>query len=70
MDAQILHKYLHAFGHLHRNMGLAPHKPILLLSILDEIGRGRITDNEIVLTVELVSAFREYWQALPLPPGN
>ncbi len=70
MDAQILHKYLHAFGNLHRNMGLAPHKPILLLSILDEIGRGRITDNEIILTVELVSAFREYWQVLPLPPGN
>lgn len=70
MDAQILHKYLNAFGKLHRNMGLAPHKPILLLSILDEIGRGRITDNEIILTVELVSAFREYWQVLPLPPGN
>ena len=70
MDAQILQKYLHAFGNLHRNMGRAPHKPILLLSILDEIGRGRITDNEIILTVELVSAFREYWQALPLRPGN
>ena len=70
MDAQTLHKYLDAFGKLHRNMGLAPHKPILLLSILDEIGRGRITDNEIILTVELVSAFREYWQVLPLPPGN
>ncbi len=70
MDTQTLSKYLHAFGNLHRNKGLAPHKPILLLSILDEIGRGRITDNEIVLTVELVAAFREYWQALPLPPGN
>ncbi len=70
MDTQTLGKYLHAFGNLHRNKGLAPHKPILLLSILDEIGRGRITDNEIILTVELVAAFREYWQTLPLPPGN
>ncbi len=70
MDVNALHKYLHAFGHLHRNKGLAPHKPVLLLSILDEIGRGHITDNEIVLTTELVAAFREYWQVLPLPPGN
>ena len=70
MDPNILHKYLQAFGNLHRNKGIAPHKPVLLLSILDEIGRGHITDNEIVLTVELVAAFREYWQALPLPPGN
>ena len=70
MDAATLHKYLHAFAHLHRNKGLAPHKPVLLLSILDEIGRGHIMDNEIVLTVELVAAFREYWQTLPLPPGN
>lgn len=70
MDAATLTKYLHAFAHLHRNKGLAPHKPVLLLSILDEIGRGHITDNEIILTVELVAAFREYWQTLPLPPGN
>ncbi|MGI4789364.1 MAG: HNH endonuclease [Janthinobacterium lividum] len=70
MDAQILHKYLHSFGNLRRNMGLAPHKPILLLSILDEIERGHITDNEVILTVKLVASFREYWQILPLPPGN
>lgn len=70
MNTQTLYKYLHAFGHLHRNQGLSPHKPVLLLAVLDEIGKGRITDNQIVLTLELVAAFREYWQALPLPPGN
>lgn len=70
MDAQTFHKYLYAFANLRRNKGLAPHKPILLLSILDEIGRGHITDNEIVLTVELVSAFYGYWEGLPLPPGS
>lgn len=48
---------------------LTPHSPILLLSILDEIGRGRITDNKIVLNVELVSAFYDYCEGLPLPPG-
>lgn len=70
MDPQILSKYLNLFGNLHRNMGLAPHKPILLLSILDEIDRGHIQENKIVLSVELVAAFRENWHILPLPPGN
>lgn len=70
MDTQTLYKYLHAFGHLHRNQGVSPHKPVLLLAVLDEIGKGRVTNNQIVLTAELVAAFREYWQALPLPPGN
>ncbi len=51
-------------------MGIAPHKPVLLLSILEEIDRGHITDNKIYLTVELVAAFRENWAALPLPAGN
>ena len=70
MDAQTLGKYLNLFGNLHRNMGLAPHKPVLLLSILDEIDRGHITENEITLSVELVAAFRENWQVLPMPPGS
>lgn len=70
VNAQILSRYLYLFGHLHRNKGIAPHKPILLLSILDEIERGHITDNQIILSVELVATFREYWNVLPLPPGN
>lgn len=69
MDVQTLGKYLNLFGDLHRNLGRAPHKPILLLSILDEIDRGHITENEIVLSVELVAAFRENWQVLPMPSG-
>jgi putative restriction endonuclease len=70
MDSQTLTKYIKIFGNLHRNLGIAPHKPILLLSVLDEIERGHIVDNEIILSVELVAAFREYWRVLPLPPGN
>ena len=70
MDPETLSKYLNSFGNLHRNLGVAPHKPVLLLSILDEIDRGHIRENEISLTVELVAAFRENWQVLPLPPGN
>lgn len=70
MDPEALSKYLNLFGNLHRNKGLAPHKPVLLLSVLDEIDRGHITDNQIDLTVDLVAAFRENWQVLPLPPGS
>jgi putative restriction endonuclease len=70
MDVQTLSKYLNLFGRLHRNKGMAPHKPVLLVSILDEIERGHIADNQIVLTVDLVAAFRENWHILPLPPGN
>ena len=69
MDPEILSKYLNLFGNLHRNKGIAPHKPVLLLSILDEIDRGHITENQIVLTVELAAAFRENWHVLPLPKG-
>ena len=70
MDPQTLNKYLNLLGNLHRNLGIAPHKPILILSILDEIERGHIKDNKITLSVELVAAFRENWQVMPLPPGN
>lgn len=42
----------------------APHKPILLLSIIDLIERGIITSNEIELSPEIVSTFLNYWNAL------
>ncbi len=70
MNSDTLGKYVHAFGNLHRYKGVAPHKPVLLLSVLDEIERGHITDNQIILSVELAAAFRENWSILPLPPGN
>lgn len=65
-----LAKYLHTFTHLHRNAerGGAPHKPILLLAILHEIEAGRITQNLVPPSPELVAAFRLYWNALV--PGD
>lgn len=44
--------------------GLAPHKPILLLTILDLFDRGVITDNRVFINGELVSAFHENWDIL------
>ncbi len=68
-----LHKYLDAFGNLHRNQypkyGKAPHKPILLLAVLDEIQQGRVKRDLIALTPELVATFRVYWRAL-VPPDT
>ena len=68
MDASTLGKYLGMFGSLHRNThkdkGSAPHKPILLLSLLEEIERGHITTNFVPVTLELAAAFRSNWRAL------
>jgi putative restriction endonuclease len=48
---------------LHR----APHKPILLLSIMDLIASGLITENFIKPSYELVDTFNRYWtQIMPL----
>jgi putative restriction endonuclease len=38
-----------------------PHKPVLLLSILDVLDRGQVKTNEIALTPEIVKTFRRYF---------
>lgn len=47
-----------------RAHGNAPHKPILLLSILQAIDSNLIQDNKIYITPELVSLFKSNWNAL------
>lgn len=49
-----------------------PHKPILLLSVLDLIATGWFADNRIYLSPELNDAFDGYWSiAVPHdPPGD
>lgn len=42
----------------------APHKPILLLAVLDLIERKAIQGNQIRLTDELYRAYEEMWRAL------
>ena len=63
---EILKKYLHAFQKLHidRSHGNAPHKPILLLSILQLYQNNQIIDNRIFLTPELVATFKSIWSLL------
>jgi len=68
--------YLHKFSHLRTDRtggwtaatrGQAPHKPILLLSVLDLFAQGRITANLIEITPELGELFASYWsKVMPL----
>ncbi len=47
----------------------APHKPFLLLSIIDLTGQGRITSNVIEPSFELADTFNSYWSTV-MPPGR
>jgi len=56
-------KYITQFTHLRRapNLGGAPHKPILLLSIMDGVEKGYITKERIYITAELIALFKSNW---------
>jgi putative restriction endonuclease len=41
--------------------GRAPHKPLLLLAVLELLETGRITDGWVNLEAELVLRFQNYW---------
>ena len=76
----ILPRYIKLFSHLRTDrtggwtaatQGQAPHKPILLLSVLDLFAQGRITANLIEITPELGELFAAYWsKVLPDRRGN
>lgn len=47
-----------------KGMGKAPHKPILILSIIQLIAKGVIINNRIFITPELVLTFKQNWNQL------
>ncbi len=54
--------YVYAFTHLKRaptRYGAAPHEPVLLLSLLELIGKGAVADNRFAVNAELVGTFKE-----------
>lgn len=57
---------LHFFSELNRAKGYggAPHKPVLLLAILELIRKGEIITNRIAITPELVLEFKSIWSRL------
>jgi putative restriction endonuclease len=58
--------YLYKFERLRRDRknGGAPHKPILLLSIIDLFEQGLFQNQEIEIIPELVARFRTNWSGL------
>ena len=65
---ELVQKYKKQLQSLNRasnkTLGKAPHKPILLLSIIQLIQKGEIQSNRIYITGELVIAFKSNWNKL------
>ncbi|MFH2124478.1 MAG: HNH endonuclease [Pseudomonadota bacterium] len=69
--------YLHAFANLRTDRNRirwsaetcyrAPHKPFLLLAVIDQVAQGGITRNFIEPSYELAETFVQYWnKVMPL----
>jgi putative restriction endonuclease len=59
--------YIRKFAKLNvnRNKGnIAPHKPVLLLAVIELIEQNKIQDNRIYLFPELIATFLKYWTSL------
>ena len=73
----MLDKTIKSFSHLHtdknkkrwnqRTAFRAPHKPLVLLAVLDRISEGAIQSNLIEFDDELVELFNIYWQIVKPP---
>ena len=65
---ELVQKYTRQLQSLNRasnkTLGKAPHKPVLLLSIIQLIHKGEIQSNRIYITGELVIAFKSNWNKL------
>jgi putative restriction endonuclease len=62
-----LNGYLYKLTHLKRGItkyGLAPHKPVLLISVLELIANGHIAENRVYVDTDLVGTFQENWRLL------
>jgi putative restriction endonuclease len=51
-------------------LGVAPHKPLMLFSVMDLIERGTLLDRRVAYNAELVTAFRNYWHHVHQRRGN
>jgi len=62
----VLDYYKHKVTHLRvdRSKGMAPHKPILLLALIELIEYGKLSENKIYLTPLITSTFLKYWSRL------
>lgn len=69
---EILQKYLVIFKKLRidRSHGIAPHKPILLLSILQAYKQKVYSTNRVYITPDLVAIFNSTWNLLVTTPHD
>ncbi len=69
---EILQKYLSVFKKLRidRSHGIAPHKPILLISILQAYKQKLYSTNRIYITPDLVAIFKSTWALLVTTPHD
>jgi putative restriction endonuclease len=65
-DIETLNYYAKKFQRLRvdRAHGVAPHKPILLLAVIERFERGQMLENRINLSPELNQTFLKYWSYL------
>lgn len=63
MTNSILHKYIDEFKTLQidKAHGNAPHQPVLLLAAIELIEQGRISENKILPSPELMEILMKYW---------
>lgn len=68
MSEKILDYYIYAFTNLNTGGGKikesAPHKPLILLSVIQGYGSNLLTGNTIPITPELTSIFKTNWNDL------
>ena len=63
MSTDTLEKYVQKMKRLRvdRAHGVAPHKPLLMLAVIELIERGQIQENKIYLSPDLAETFMRYW---------
>ena len=63
MSTDTLQKYVQKMKHLRvdRAHGVAPHKPLLLLAVIELIEQGQIQENKIYFSPDLVETVIKYW---------
>lgn len=60
----LLETYIAKFSKLrvYKSRGAsAPHKPVLLLAVIEEIAAGRLIENRVFITADLVAGFKDIW---------
>lgn len=68
MSENTLQSFIHAFSTLNTGGGkikeTAPHKPLVLLSVIQAFESGLLTDSRIPITPELTGIFKTNWNGL------